>query len=140
MMTSSLDRSDQSRGDRAKAWAYIREFVPAMLTYCVVLVLVLTLGDLDGASPWRFFWAVLPVLPLIWVGVAVVRHLRRVDDYQQRLALQSLGVGFAVAMAAAVTLGLLGAAGLPAAATPWIIFGAGMVGWGITAIVVGRRA
>lgn len=140
MMTSSLDRSEQSRGDRARAWAYIREFVPAMLTYCVVLVLVLTFGDLDGTSPWRFVWAVLPVLPLIWVGIAVVRHLRRLDDYQQRLTLLSLGVGFAVAMVAAVTMGLLGAAGLQTPVTPWIIFGAGMFAWGVTSIVAGRRA
>lgn len=140
MMTSNLDRSGQSRGDRARGWAYVREFVPAMLAYCAVLILVLTFGDLDGTSPWRYLWAVLPVLPLIWVGIAVVRHLRRLDDYQQRLTLQSLGVGFAVAMAAAVTIGLLGAAGLHPAVTPWIIFGAGMAGWGITAIVVARRA
>lgn len=110
-----------------------------MLAYCLVLVLVLTFGDLDGTSPWRFVWAVLPVLPLIWVCLAVVRHLRRLDDYQQRLTLLSLGVGFAVAMAAAVSMGLLGAAGLQATATPWIIFGAGMAGWGVTSIVVGHR-
>jgi hypothetical protein len=138
-MTNNLDRSGQSRGDRARAWAYVREFVPAMVAYCVVLALVLTFGDLDGTSPWRFVWAVLPVLPLIWVCVAVLRHLRRLDDYQQRLTLQGLGVGFAVAMAAAVTMGLLGAAGLQSPVTPWIIFGAGMAGWGITAIIVGRR-
>jgi hypothetical protein len=138
-MTNNLDRSGQSRGDRARAWAYVREFVPAMVAYCVVLALVLTFGDLDGTSPWRFVWAVLPVLPLIWVCVAVLRHLRRLDDYQQRLTLQGLGVGFAVAMAAAVTMGLLGAAGLQSPVTPWIIFGAGMAGWGSTAIIVGRR-
>lgn len=138
-MTSNLDKSGPSRGDRARARAYVREFVPAMLAYCVVLVLVLTFGDLGGTSPWRFVWAVLPVLPLIWVCLAVVRHLRRLDDYQQRLTLLSLGVGFAVAMAAAVTMGLLGAAGLQTPIAPWIIFGAGMAGWGITSGVVGHR-
>ncbi len=139
MMTSNLDRSDQSRGDRARAWAYVREFVPAMIAYCLVLVLVLVFGDLDGSSSWRFVWAVLPVLPTIWVAVAVIRHLRRLDDYQQRLTLQALGVGFAVAMVAAITMGLLAAAGLQSQITAWIIFGAGMFGWGITGIVVGRR-
>ncbi len=119
---------------------YVRDFVPAMLAYCVVLVLVLTFGDLDGSSPWRFRLGG-PA------GGAVDLGRRRggpaparLDDYQQRLTLQSLGVGFAVAMAAAVTLGLLGAAGLQLLVTPWIIFGAGMAGWGITSIVVARRA
>jgi hypothetical protein len=139
MMTSNLDSSGQSRGDRAKARAYLRDFLPAMLTYIVVLALVLVFGDLGGTSPWRFVWAVLPVLPVIWMAVAVIRHLRRLDDYQQRLNLQALGVGFAVAMSAAVSMGLLESAGLQTQAIGWIIFGAGMAGWGITAIVVGRR-
>jgi energy-coupling factor transporter transmembrane protein EcfT len=110
-----------------------------MVAYCIVLVLVLTFGDLDATSPWRFLWAVLPVLPMIWVAVAVIRHLRRLDDYQRRLNLQAFGVGFAVAMGVAITMGLLESAGLQTAATGWIIFGAGMFGWGITSIVVGRR-
>jgi hypothetical protein len=139
MMTSNLDKSDRSDGDRAKARAYVREFIPAMLAYCVVIVVVLTFGDLDGSSPWRFVWAVLPVLPLIGVAVAVIRHVRRLDDYQQRLNLQAFGVGFAVAMGAAITVGLLQSAGLSTRAGGWIIFGAGMAGWGVTAIVVARR-
>ena len=40
---------------------------------------------------------------------------------------------------AAVTMGLLEAAGLQSRVTPWIIFGAGMFGWGIASIVAGRR-
>ena len=70
MMTSNLDRSGQSRGDRARGWAYVREFVPAMLAYCVVLILVLTFGDLDGTSPWRFVWAVLPVTMVVALALA----------------------------------------------------------------------
>ena len=138
-MTSNLDRSDQSRGDRARGRAYLREFVPAMLAYVLVVVLVTTFGDMSGTSPWRFVWAVLPVLPMIWVAIAVVRHQRRLDDYQQRLTLQSLGVGFAVAMITALTMGLLAAAGLQTQLTAWIIFGAGMLGWAITSIIVVRR-
>lgn len=139
MMTSNLDKAHQSRGDRAKARAYLREFLPGIVGYAVVLVAVLLFGDLDGTSPWRYVWAILPVLPVIWMAIAVVRHLKRLDDYQQRLNLQALGVGFAVAMAAAVTMGLLESAGLHIQGTGWIVFGAGMIGWGVTSIIAGRR-
>jgi hypothetical protein len=139
-MTSKLDKAESSRGDRERAAAYLREFVPAMLAYLAVLVLVLVFGDLGGTSPLRFLWALLPLLPLIWVGVAVTRHLRRLDDYQQKLTLQALCGGFVAAMGAAIAIGLLETAGLRGPATAWIIFGAGMSGWGITSIVVGRRA
>lgn len=90
-------------------------------------------------APPRFLWAVLPVLPLLWVLVAVVRHVHRLDDYQQRLLLDGFAVGFGVAMAAAVTIGLLQAAGLQSDITGWVIFGAGMFGWGIASIAAGRR-
>jgi len=130
-MTRKLDTSkvDSSRGDRARAKAYFREFVPGMVGYVVVLVVVLIFGDLDGTSPWRFVWAILPVLPLLLVLRAVSRHLRRIDEFQQHQLLQGLGIGFAVAMIAAVTVGFLGIAGLDMRLAGWIIFAAGMVGW-----------
>jgi len=130
-MTRKLDTSkvDSSRGDRARAKAYFREFVPGMVGYVVVLVVVLIFGDLDGTSPWRFVWAILPVLPLLLVLRAVSRHLRRIDEFQQHQLLQGLGIGFAVAMIAAVTVGFLGIAGLDMRFAGWIIFAAGMTGW-----------
>lgn len=139
MMTSNLDSNGHSSGDKARARAYYRDFVPAILGYCVVMVLVIIFGGLDGTSGWRFVWALLPVIPLIWVVVAVIRHLHRLDDYQQVLLLRGCAAGFAVAMATAVTMGLLEAAGLQTRATGWIVFGAGMAGWGIAGIAAGRR-
>ena len=131
-MTRKLDTSHDgtpSRGDKARAKTYVREFVPGMVGYCVVLVLVLVFGDLDGTSSWRFVWAILPVLPLLLVLRAVSRHLRRVDEFQQHQLLQGLGIGFAVAMVAAVTLGFLGIAGMDMRLAGWFIFAAGMAGW-----------
>ncbi len=148
-MTNNLDRpdgnnpgrreSDVSSGDRARARAYVRDFVPGMVGYVVVLVLVIVFGGLDGSAPSRYLWALLPAIPLLWVVVAVVRHLHRLDDYQQRLMLDGFAVGFGVAMVAAVTVGLLQAAGLQSDLTGWVIFAAGMLGWGVASIVAGRR-
>ena len=133
-MTSDLDSSRSSSGDRARARAYQRDFWPGMTGYGVVLTVVLLWGGLDGPSPWRFLWAVLPVIPALWIVRAVVRHVHRVDDYQRLLLVQSLGVGFAIAMIAAVTAGFLGIAGLPMRSVGWIIYSAGMLGW----VVAGR--
>ena len=99
-MTNKLDRQDRSEGDRARARAYHLEFWPGMAAYAVVLTGVLLWGDLDGGSPWRFLWAVLPVIPALWIVRAVLRHVLRSDDYQRLLMLQGLAGGFAVAMIA----------------------------------------
>jgi hypothetical protein len=117
-MTSSLDSQRRSQGDRAKARAYNREFWPGMVAYALVLGAVLIWGGLDGHSPWRFVWALAPVLPAAWTVHVVLRHVRRVDEYQKLLLLQSLAVGFAVAMLAAITLGFLAIAGLRLADAP----------------------
>ena len=138
-MTSKLDRQDRSEGDRARARAYHREFWPGIVAYAVVLTGVLLWGDLDGQSPWRFLWAVLPVIPALWIVRAVLRHVRRSDDYQRLLLLQGFGGGFAVAMIASVTLAFLEIAGLGLTGTGWLIYGAGMLGWIVTGAVAGRR-
>ncbi|WP_337062821.1 hypothetical protein [Kineococcus sp. G2] len=137
-MTSKLDTANRSRGDRARAHAYLREFLPAMAAYVVVLVAVLTWGDVDGDSPWRFLWALLPLLPVLAVARAVVRALRRSDEYAQLLQLRALAVGFAAAMLACAVLGLLGVTGLVVPAAPWLVLGAGMASWGVAAGVVHR--
>jgi len=138
-MTSDLDSGTVSAGDRARTRAYLREFVPSMAAYGVLLAATLIWGHLDGPGPWRFGWALLPVLPALWIVRAVLRHLRRVDDYQRLLLLQGLGVGFATAMIASLTLGFLGIAGLPMAAAGWVVYSLGMAGWLVTTGLIARR-
>ncbi|MFC0462344.1 hypothetical protein ACFFKU_01060 [Kineococcus gynurae] len=130
-----------SRGDRARAAAYYRDFLPGMITYVLVVVLVGAVGHLDGTSPWRFAWALLPVVPTLLVVRAVVRHLRRVDEFARTQLLVAIGVGFAAAMTAAVGLGFLASAGAPfPAGTPSFgVLAAGMAAFGISAAVQNRR-
>jgi hypothetical protein len=138
-MTSRLDTGSSSRGDRARSRAYLREFFAWMAGYVVVLVAVLLWGGLGGTSPLRFVLAALPAVPAAGVAWAVLRHVHRIDEYQRRILLEGLAAGFAVAMLAAITLGLLAAAGLVLPSGPWIIYGAGMVTWAIAGTVAGRR-
>jgi hypothetical protein len=138
-MTSDLYKDTHSAGDRARSRTYVREFLPGILGYVVVLGAVLVWGHLEGHSPWRYVWAVLPVVPALWIVRAVLRHLRRVDDYQRLLLLQGLGVGFAVAMITALTLGFLGIAGLSMAGAGWIMYSAGMFGWLVASQLAARR-
>jgi hypothetical protein len=125
-------------GDRARTSAYHLDFWPGIVGYVVVLGAVTVLGDLDGTSPWRFLWALLPVLPALWVIRAVVRHVRRIDDYQRGLLLRGLAVGFAAAMIASITIGFLDVAGLDVPLAGWIVYGVGMVGWALAAAVTNR--
>lgn len=112
-----------------------------MAAYMIIIIVVLTWGRLSGDSPWRFVWAIVPVFPALAVVRAVWRHVARIDDYQRALLLASLAGGFAVAMITAFTVGMLGTAGLAisAATAAWVVFSAGMAGWAVAGIFVGRR-
>ncbi len=111
-----------------------------MVACCVFLAVVVIFGDLDGSSGWRVGWALLPVIPMIWVARSVVRHLRRVDELQQRLLLQGIGVGFAAAMLASITVVFLGIAGLETRSAGWIVYAVGMLGWIIGAAIASAAA
>jgi hypothetical protein len=138
-MTSDLDSRSRSVGDRARARAYHRDVWPGIAGYVIVLTAVITWGHLDGHSSWRYVWALLPVIPALWIVRAVVRRIGRIDDYQRLLSLRGLAVGFAIAMLASLTVGFLGIAGLELPAGEWIIYSAGMLGWVVTGMVTTTR-
>lgn len=135
-MTRTLDTA---RGDRERTAAYNRDFWPGMIGYGVVLAGVVVWGGLDGTSPWRYLWVALPVLPALWVLRAVVRHLGRIDDYQRQLVYRGLSVGFGAAMIVSLTAGFAMIAGFSWIGLPWVIYGAGMLGWVVGQAVAGRR-
>src|SRR4051794_18412533 len=91
--------------------AYRRDFLPSIIGYVVLLAGSIALvGDsVDSVGEWVL--VMLPVVPALWGVRAIVRHLRRVDEYQRMLQLEAMATGFCVAMITAITLGFVGVAG-----------------------------
>jgi uncharacterized membrane protein len=138
-MTSKLDIGGPSEGDRVRARLFLLDFAPGVIGYLAVLAAVVVWGHLDGQSAWRHLWAVLPVVPALWVVRAVGRHIGRVDEYQRLLMLKGIAGGLGVAMIVAITMGFLGIAGLRTSPpiTGWIVYSAGMAGWIVSGAVAG---
>jgi hypothetical protein len=93
-------------------------------------------GDLNGNSSWRFFWALLPLLPMVWFVILIVLRVRQMDEYQVKLFFPGLAVGFSVAMVTAVTVGTLNSAGLNFN-SGWAVALAGVLAWEFTNLLVG---
>lgn len=131
--------SSETELERRQRAAYLRDFVPSIVGYAVVLAVGLSLvgDDVDSTGEWIL--VMLPVIPALWAVRAVVRHLRRVDEYQRLVQLEAMAVGFGVAMVAAITIGFVGVAGTASVAAGWIVYSAGMVAWAITATFRSRR-
>lgn len=119
-----------SEGDKRERNRYLKEFIPPMATYGVVLALVLTF--VDENSPSAKFWVLLPVLPMLGVGVAIFRSLQRADEYARQLQVESMAIGFGAACLGCLIFGFLGVAGVALTWSPWVIFGVAMAAWGVS--------
>jgi hypothetical protein len=109
-MTQSGEERD-SRSDRVSSRAMILDWLPALIAL-VVLSLIQELGLFGSDGTWKLFWSLLNLAPALWVVRAVVRGLRRADEFQRRRQLEAMAIGFGVMMMAIFTVGLLQAAGV----------------------------
>ncbi len=84
-----------------------RDALPAVVAL-IVAHAVISQVTLDADKHW---WhgtiALIPTLPLIWLGWAQWRSIQRADELQRMSQLQALAIGFAVSMIVASAGGLL---------------------------------
>lgn len=78
----------------------------------MLLGVIAELGLFGSDGSWKPVWSLLNLAPALWIVRAVVRSLRRADEYQRRRQLEALAIGFGVLMVGIYTAGLLEAAGL----------------------------
>ena len=99
---------------------YTRDIVIALVAYGVLLACS---GFVVGANPdagWRYAVALLPMVPAAFVAVAWVRYFRRMDELQQRIALEALAFAFGGTALITFTYGFLEQAGLPSLSWWWV--------------------
>ena len=66
-----------SAEDKRQRDSYLREFIPAIVTFHIVLAIVLT--TVDEQTSGARLWVLLPVLPMIGVAVALFRAVQRAE-------------------------------------------------------------
>lgn len=115
------------------------EFFPGTVLYLVLLFASSDLAALVPSQLGKAAIALLPILGVLWMAVATIRHIRRSDEYQKKLALLASGFGFAAAMCVAVGVALVGSVGIDTTNSEWLIFGTGMVVWGAGTLWAGTR-
>lgn len=87
---------------------YLREFLPAMLGYVLALpVSIVLLLRVDLSMAGEVIVALLPVLPMVFVVRAMLRHMQRQDELQQRIELQAVAITCAAIGMASFSLGFL---------------------------------
>jgi len=115
-------------------WLYFREMAGALVLYTFVLVLALTIGRRIPPGPWQVAIYMSPMLPFLLAVRAVVRQIRRSDEFMRKTAVEHIAITAAVTAGWTFTYGFLENAGYARLSmfTVWPVMGAV---WAILAIV-----
>ena len=119
---------------------YFIEMMAGLALYAVVLVVSIDVGRPMPAGIVRTLIEVSPMIPTLLVVWAVIRGIRRLDEYQRLRQLESIAIAFGITASAAFTYGFLENAGYPLLSmfTVWEVMG---LLWAFIAIfrcVIGR--
>ncbi len=118
---------------------YLVELSLVMVAYGAVLAgSILLMEGMEPGDPWRYPLALAPVLPAAGVIWAVLRQMRRTDEMQNRILMESIAFAFIVTALLAVSYGFLERAGLPKLSmmVVWPVMG---TAWFVGAFVARRH-
>ena len=121
---------------------YLREFVPPIAAYVVLVFLSVWLLKRIDAPALRALVALLPVPPVAFALRALARYIRDADELQRRIELEAVSLSTAFVSFAYLTGGFLQAAHVidirAADAMLWV-FPLTCLAYGVVKVVVSRR-
>jgi hypothetical protein len=126
-----------SAADKQQRNSYLREFIPAIVTFWIALAIVSV--TVDANTSGARLWVLVPVIPMIGVAFALYRAVQRADEYGRIVMLECMALGFGAAMIASMALGFLGGIGVAWTFGGWLVFGVGMTAWSGTLLLRGIR-
>jgi hypothetical protein len=121
---------------------YLREFLPAMAGYVVLLFVSLLLLKRVDEPVLRALLALLPVAPIALVMRAIIRYIRDADELQRRIELEAVSISTALVSLLYMSGGFLQAArviDVPASAAMIWVFPLVCLCYGVAKAIVSRR-
>lgn len=139
-MNETNATNGRTPSERRVGGRYLWEFSIGIVGYVVLFLVLPRIVHTQPGTTMSVVVALVPLLPVLWIVVAIARHLRRVDEFQRLLFLQSFTIGFGVAMLIALAVALLNGVDVSTPSPEWLIFIGGMSAWGISLAALSIRA
>lgn len=117
---------------------YLKEFVVVMGLYALLLPLSLWNIHQGANGMGKFVWALLPALPLLALILVIAREIARMDEFQQKVHVMSLGITLAITGALTTLWGFLEIAGLPPVSIIYV-FPFTVTTWGLINMLMFRH-
>jgi hypothetical protein len=132
MTTSEEKRLSQS--DLLRRRTDRRAMALPMAGFFAAFISALAFAPNGGKSTWSVILWLLPIVFVLWCVLAGLKSFRRADEYQQRVQLEAMAVGFGAAMITATVFLLLESAPIKApgalSSDPGgLVWAAGYIGW-----------
>jgi hypothetical protein len=121
---------------------YLREFVPPMVAYLVLVILSMWLLHRVEAPALRALVALMPVPPIALAMRAIMRYIRDADELQRRIELEALSISTALVSLGYLTAGFLPKArviDVPSSVAMIWVFPLVCLSYGVAKVVLGRR-
>ncbi len=126
----TLDENRPSHSDSARNRAAGRDLVPPLALLVLTQGSLILLDPKHNATFWSVAWSLSPIIALLWMAVAQVRILKRADEYQRIVQLESLAIGFGATILLAAAGGVLDAARIGnTRQSLQIVFIGGVIAW-----------
>jgi hypothetical protein len=121
---------------------YLREFVPAMAAYVVLVTLSVWLLKRVDAPALRAVVALMPVPAVALAVRAIMRYIRDADELQRRIELEAVSIATAFVSLGYLTAGLLQSAkviDIPSSVAMIWVFPLLCLGYALVKVAVSRR-
>lgn len=126
--------------ERRASRRYMLEIAAGAVGFLVTFLFLPELFPTEPGSPAAVVVALVPLVPVVWIAIALIRHVRRVDELQRGVIVLSLAIGFGAAMLISLAVVFLSTAGVVVPQPEWWVFLGGMAVWGVSIGVVSFRA
>lgn len=97
----------------------VRNLAISGILFLAVLAGAILLISRGASEPLVTLAAVAPLIPGFYFFLSIGRAIGSLDEFQRRLQLEGLAIGFGLALLAVLTYGLLGLTGLPQPSWLW---------------------
>ena len=87
---------------------------------------------------WRVPIVLMPILPVVFIFIAIIRYVQAMDEFERKIAVNSLALSGGATALLSVTYGLLEGSMLPRPSA-WWTYTVFMLGWIIASRFVSRR-
>jgi hypothetical protein len=81
-------------------------FVPLIL-YLGFLVMAITFINTSPDSPWRLPVLLAPMIPGLFLAIGAMKAIRKLDEMNRKIILESTAVTFAITLFITIAIGLL---------------------------------